>query len=383
MTTTTTTPSDLTQDLHTVIIPTEEQHHALDLIHDWHTTAAKQEFKLGGYAGTGKTTIVKTLLEQLHEKNTSCVVCAFTGKAVNVLQRKGIRAQTIHSLIYDCHQDPKTKELIFERRVSLPSNPKLIIVDEASMISTDLYNDLKSYKIKLLFVGDPGQLEPVGDNPNLMAAPDYVLSRIHRQAESSPIITLANKVRLKQGSSLLPCYSLPEQGLFIRNKAIKSADIVAVSQLICAKNQTRQSFNQSVRDYLGFQKNILQPKDKIIVLRNNLNFGVFNGMILFVDEIVADSGSEWKCNLHDEVGNSLTLPIWKDPFFRVLEKNAYIPKKLVYCDFAYAITCHKSQGSEWDSVMVFDEWMPPQVWDMARWRYTAITRAAKQLTYLI
>jgi ATP-dependent exoDNAse (exonuclease V) alpha subunit len=60
-----------------------------------------------------------------------------------------------------------------------------------------------------------------------------------------------------------------------------------------------------------------------------------------------------------------------------------VPKDVVYCDFGYVITCHKSQGSEWDNVLVWDEYVPPQLWDMKRWRYTAITRAAKNLTYLI
>lgn len=361
------------------VILTDEQQLALNLICTWFLSSPNQQYKLGGYAGTGKTTIIKTLLSSL-----ACnkVVCAFTGKACNVLQRKGIYAQTIHSLIYDCYQDPQTKQWHFDKKSTLPGNPKLIIVDEASMLSTELFNDLKAYGKKLLFVGDPGQLEPVGDNPNLMLQCDNVLSKIHRQAESSPIITLAGNVRTNQGG----CLTHRNVGgeLIIKSKTITPENILAASQLICAKNLTRQAFNKNVRAAKGQVTPTPVIGDKIIVLRNNLSFSVFNGMILFIDSIEKETAESWECNVHDELNHTFkNLPIWKTGFLGVIKKDTHIPKKYVYCDYAYAITCHKSQGSEWDHVIVFDEWMPPQVWDMARWRYTAITRAAKKLTYLI
>lgn len=365
---------------------TEEQCLAVEQITKWFelptnspTTGQNHlEFKLGGYAGTGKTTIIKTIREVLSCRS---VVSAFTGKACNVLQRKGINAQTIHSLIYDCFQDKDGWH--FSKKIHLPYSPKLIIIDEASMLSTDLYNDLKSYRIKLLFVGDPGQLEPVGDNPNLMLAPDYVLSKIHRQAESSPIITLASHVRTGVGACLTHRRLGQSGEVIIRDKKITPEQLLTYSQFICAKNKTRQDINSAVRAYLRYPNQLLVVGDKIIVLRNNLSFGVFNGMILFVDEIRNDLAEHWEVKCHDEVNNTHFIDVWKHPFKTALKKDEYIPKCYVYCDFAYAITCHKSQGSEWDKVVVWDEWLPPSVWDMKRWRYTAITRAAKQLLYLI
>jgi ATP-dependent exoDNAse (exonuclease V) alpha subunit len=107
-------------------------------------------------------------------------------------------------------------------------------------------------------------------------------------------------------------------------------------------------------------------------------------MIFFVSKIVAEYHDKWECHVQDELGKmKYNLPIWKFPFQNDMEKDTYIPKDVVYCDFGYAITCHKSQGSEWPYVIVYDEWMPPKVWDMKRWRYTAITRAADKLMYLL
>jgi len=186
----------------TPITLTDEQELALAAIVAWQSdTFGKNEFRLGGYAGTGKTTILKTLLDRLATK-IPIAVAAFTGKAVHVLQKKGLRqAQTLHSLMYNV-ETLKGGACNFTLKTRLDPEPNLIIVDEASMISTELYDDLCSFNIKLLFVGDPGQLEPVGDNPNLMKDCDFTLSKIHRQAEDSPIIVFATRIRL--GNLLIP-----------------------------------------------------------------------------------------------------------------------------------------------------------------------------------
>ncbi len=366
------------------VVLTEEQQIAIDNIAKWLEDPCKQEYKLGGYAGTGKTTVIKSVIKKLDEIDIA--VSALTGKAVNVLQRKSVHAQTLHSLIYDCEM--QNKKLVFVKKRKPDVKRDLIIVDEASMLSTELYNDLKSFGIKLLFVGDPGQLEPVGDNPNLMLFPDYILSKIHRQAEKSPIIYWANEIRQGRGMN----YVGDGTDLVIRDKNIKTSDFFAVDQLICAKNKTREHMNSMVRRAKYLEPNTLVQNEKIIVLRNNIQEGVFNGMILFVDKIIKEDvvgkytkHKVWICDCVDEIGTPYEIPIWQVPFLTPEKlgtgKDVFVPREVVYCTYGYVITCHKSQGSEWDKLIVFDEWMPPQVWDMKRWRYTAITRAAKQLTY--
>lgn len=359
---------------------TDEQQQAVDLITDFLLPEDKTlAFRFGGYAGTGKTTVIKALLEQLGDEYR-LAVAAFTGKAVSVLQRKEIYcAETLHSLMYDAEIQPGGG-IEFHKKQKLVSNPDLIIVDEASMISTELYRDLLSFNKKLLFVGDPAQLEPVGDNPNLMRLTDFVLTKIHRQAEESPIISLASKVRA--GAAPIRGTNVP--GLLVKDKNLTSEHMLAANQVIVAKNATRNLFNKRFRLHYKYEPQTIQPKEKLIVLRNNNSFGVFNGMIIFVSEIIDELKTHYVINAVDEVGKEYKkLPIWKDPFIMEIDKDTRIPREFVYCDYGYAITCHKSQGSEWDSVLVYDEPMPSHIWSMPRWRYTAITRAAKQLTYCI
>lgn len=370
------------------IILTTEQQSALDTIMDW-LKGAKQQFKLGGFAGTGKTTLNKSVVAACNKAGIALDVCAFTGKAVNVLHRKGVQACTMHSLMYDVI-DLGKGVIAFEKKTKLEGRPKLVIVDEASMVSTELFNDLISFGTKCLFVGDPGQLEPVGDNPQLMMQPDITLQTIHRQAENSPIIKLANWVR--KGGAIL---GSSHEDLVVMTKAYPIDKASAHDQIICAKNATRLKLNKAVREYRQLPLGKLVLNEKIIVLKNNINYGVFNGMIMFVRNITDEDKDFYICNCEDEVGRKFhDLPIWKQPFENPDSiKNDSVPPKYmtdsgkrvnsVYATFGYVITCHKSQGSEWNNVLVWDEWMPPHIWDMKRWRYTAITRAAKKLTYCL
>lgn len=364
------------------IVLSDEQLQAVELIKAWHKAKTKPDFRLGGYAGTGKTTIQKVVREQLDILGMHSAVCAFTGKAVNVLQRKGLEdATTIHALIYDCEIDKTGYH--FYLKSTLLGKPKLIIVDEASMISTDLFNDLRSFNIPILFVGDPGQLEPVGDNPNLMSRTDFVLSKIHRQAESSPIIRFASETR--QG---LQPQQRSETGLTIRSKVGFDIPLAATfDQVICAKNQTRRDINLRFRKFMQKPGDTLCPEDKIIILRNNMNYGIFNGMIMFVDLVLEKTSLYTAVNAHDETGKVFqNLKIWNEPFVKDMTKETLViprsdNKSLAYADWGYCVTCHKAQGSEWDKVLVWDE----PIWkqDQKRWRYTAITRAAKELTFCL
>ena len=248
------------------------------------------------------------------------------------------------------------------------------------MISTDLYRDLKSFGIKLLFIGDPGQLEPVGDNPNLMKSPNYVLSKIHRQAEGNPIIALASGVRNGTAVRLVPLQH--NAHVFIKPKFTDAELLCSADQVICAKNATRSLLNSRIRAHLNHPSGTIIPGDKLICLRNNRQFRMFNGLICTVESIERDYFDHWICNLRDEADVLYeNIPVWKAPLVGNLDPGTQPPRGLLYFDFGYAITCHKSQGSEWPHVLVYDEVMFKT--DMRRWRYTAITRASEKLTYCI
>ena len=357
------------------IVLSEEQQKAIDQILTFFKDPTKKEYKLGGYAGTGKTTIIKFLIAHPNS-GIRPIICAFTGKACHVLRKKGIHeAQTIHSKIYDCYEDPPGI-MNYDLKTILEGRPNLIIVDEASMLSLDLYKDLKSFNIKLLFIGDPGQLEPVGEDAHLMKQPDYVLSKIHRQAELSPIITLATNTR--QGFPVR--LDDPTRTVNIKPKFITDGELAEASQVICAKNATRSLLNNRVRNHLK-RIDKIEVGEKLICLRNNRRYGMFNGLICYVEDYI-DKGDFWACTLRDEVDKIYScIPIWKKPFISTLDENDRCPIYCIQFDYGYAITCHKSQGSEWEHVLVYDEVMYKT--DMKRWRYTAITRASEKLTYCI
>lgn len=369
---------------------TPEQTNAHDKIVEWYNNCragrtSTKEFRLGGYAGTGKTTLLRFVRNSLG-RGYNIAFCAFTGKAADVLSRKGIPASTIHSLIYEVEDVNGT--LHFYKRARLPFN--LICVDEASMISTELYEDLRSYGIPLLFVGDPGQLEPVGKgNPNLMVNANFVLKEIHRQALQSPIIQLASIIRTSDDhpKMILPKLKNNEDlGVELTSKKLTGDQLHAADQIICAKNETRRQINMIMRKNLGFNNPGLELNEKLICLQNNRILGVFNGQLWYVAEILGEHATHYAVRVKGpEPDGPLVreINIWSDPFYRNIDKEEKVPKGLMYVDYGYCVTCHKSQGSEWKHVLLVDEYMPPRIWDMKRWRYTGITRAAEKLTYAL
>ena len=134
---------------------------------------------LAGYAGVGKTTVIKALQQQLR----NFAVCAYTGKAANVLRKKGVSATTIHQRVYRPRKEEEHGEVTFERKSYNEICCDGFIIDEASMVDDEIYQDLTSYALPIIFVGDHGQLEPVsGGTLNLMAKPDITLEEIHRNA---------------------------------------------------------------------------------------------------------------------------------------------------------------------------------------------------------
>lgn len=361
---------------------TDEQESATGMVEAWIDDHLEQEFRLGGFAGTGKTTVIRELTSRLDMR---CAVASFTGKAVAVLRSKGVKAaQTLHRLMYD--PIPGTSPPQFEKKKDLSFD--LVVVDEASMVSEQLYADLKSFGIRILFVGDPGQLEPVGDDPYLMARPDVVLSTIHRQALGSPILKFAEKVRKGKMPWMVGSVDRTDgiEGRLELCEPPRFWKLVAdADQVICGFNRTRHELNSQLRAEKAFHMEALNVGERLICLRNNRWLGIFNGMILIVKRIIGESNGSYIVHVDDEYGNEIKfLNIWKgqlgsDPMTEHEIRN-HVPKMTALCDYGYAITAHKSQGSEWDTVAVFEEiW--EEKWEPARWRYTAATRAAVNLVY--
>ena len=372
---------------------------------------------VGGYAGTGKTTLLCELREEMHRHfpKISVAFVTFTGKASSVLQSKldnaGIFYEndyigTIHGLIYkpETRYDPKLKTHVitgWKLKDVDEVYHQLIIIDEASMVSKQLWDDLGKFEKPIIGVGDHGQLPPVGDQFNLLTTTDFQLTEIHRQALNSPIIYLSKLVR-DQG--YIPYNKFFSKEVFKlswkddRCKHIWEHLVEFDEDLIvlCGFNTTRQYLNERVREKLQYQKKKLPyPGERVVCLANNHNTKIMNGQIGSIMWIMPENyglyrmtidmgGSDpVECMVSDKCFGEVTYTMYDGTKHLKLQQK-YAQKKgagrVDFFDYGYAMSVHKSQGSEWKKVIVFEQ--RSKHWDdemYARWLYTAITRSSQKL----
>jgi exodeoxyribonuclease-5 len=341
----------------------------------------RQVVTLGGYAGTGKTSLVRELARRL----PGFAAAAYTGKAAHVLRRKGVDATTIHSLIYRRRELPYRDaagqwrvRVVWERHPAVDAAGFLI--DEASMVGRDLYRDLLAFGLPALFVGDHGQLPPVrGGDFNLMARPDVVLETIHRNA--GEVALFAAYLRTGGDPALWARRPAARHGRVrvVRGGAFAAADLgpyEAFDQIICATNKARVNWNRCLRDRLGLPASGPAAGDRVMCWRNVHDLGVFNGQQGVVRAV--DGG--WLTFATD--GGDVEAPFDPETFHRCheLEDRGRGPDDPVPFDFCYAVTAHKAQGDEWDNVLVLE--YRCRDWEHARWAYTAASRARERLTWV-
>lgn len=386
-----------------------QQKEALARVHNWADSRKGQVFYLGGYAGSGKTTLAR---EFAKEHGGIVEFGAFTGKAALVLSQKGcLGARTLHSLMYlpspKCKQHlldleaelgqlgeedtRKRKELEQEiveekARVKKPSwsvNPgsslfesDLVIVDEVSMLDERMGKDLLSFEKPVLVLGDPAQLPPVkGTGYFTNREPDFMLTEIHRQAADSPVLKLATKVR-NRGQLSAGEYGTSR---VLRPKTLGPTAAAGFDQIICGKNETRRQINRRVRKVLGFTEDLPAPGDKLVCLRNDKATGLLNGSMWRVLASQVIDADKMQLFIQDcDSTTALTVTAWRHgfdgreiPWYQAREGQEF--------DFGYAITCHKAQGSQWANVLVYDEAHVFRA-DRYKWLYTAVTRASESVT---
>lgn len=360
-----------------------QQETALKRVARWLESSDQQIYRLFGWAGTGKTTLAKHLGADFY--------AAFTGKAAYVLQQKGCAATTIHSLIYKprvkstqmiremmerLELEPDNRELQerVEQEKKMLKRPaftlnldsplrgaQLLVIDECSMCNTEMAEDLLSFGCKILVLGDPFQLPPVfGAGYFTNCKPDYLLTEIHRQARENPILDLAWRIREDGRMPLVHSLIIP--------KASEELALWA-DQIIVGKNVTRRNSNARMRELLKYTDVMPEMGEKLVCLRNNAEAGLLNGATYEVTGI--ESGDIY------EFDGGICVPIHRGPFVGE-EISPWLEKEAEKFDYGYALTCHKSQGSQWDKVLVIDEGRVFRS-DSARWQYTAVTRAAKEL----
>lgn len=320
---------------------------------------------LGGYAGTGKTFLIKYLVKFF----PNFAVAAYTGKAANVLRKKGIEATTIHSRIYKPSFDDEG--VFFE----LAADPGCegFIIDEASMVSQDIYDDLRAYGLPMIFVGDHGQLEPIDSKLNLMNSPDYTLEEIHRNA--GDIAKFAEHLRMGLASRGFK----GKEGTveFLPGKSLDAKLLTEVDQVICAFNKTRVSINSQIRSALGYS-DTLHVGERVMCLRNDRQHKLFNGMQGVVTKLYKKRSRNY---MDFEFDNLLFQGICYDDsnFGQETYKIKHGKDTPNPFDYAYCITAHKAQGDEWENVLVIEQQC--RNWSHKRWSYTAASRAKKTLKW--
>lgn len=423
----------------------------------------KPMFVLSGYAGTGKTTSIKTLVSVLPKIKYKYVLLAPTGRAAKVISSySGQKAYTIHKKIYKQENDPVDGILSFVRQENYHKRT-VFIVDEASMISNStaygqrsLLTDLIQYVFeksdnKLILIGDEAQLPPVHESTspalnlellktnystNVQA---YFLKDVVRQKKSSGILynatMLRNGLRMQDfqpkfdTSSFRDLFKMTgekfEDGLrYAYDKFGEENSIV-----ICRSNKNANMYNQFIRKTLLFRDEEIEVGDKIMIVRNNYFWLGEDSEIGFIAngdfaEIRKARGIEEIhgmrfCDLElkfidypdqpnvevkvvmDTIysdGPSMSTENYRALYESVCSDYADIPKKIdrikairndkylnaLQVKFAYAITCHKSQGGQWNAVFLDQGYQNPETSkdDQTRWLYTACTRASEEL-YLV
>lgn len=388
---------------------TNEQDRALQAVSAWVRGRTKPFFYLAGAAGTGKSTLARLFAESAGNVKYA----AYTGKAAQVMRAKGCDgASTLHSLIYITQRQSNAElTAAVAARAQLPDdapedeikaldakiaklkarakqprfaiNPDsdlkhcdLLIVDECSMVDQRMGSDLLSYGVPVLVLGDPYQLPPVGSGGYFTdRRPDFELQQVHRQARESGILALATDVR--NGRKMQRSY-----GSDVVFADAPNEDLIRdCEQVIVGRNKTRRRYNRTIRKKIyGREHWAPMAGDRVICLRNDHDAGLLNGGIWKVVSAFS-TGDTDPISLEISDGDATTvveafpepfvgedLPMWGDE-----EMQAF--------DFGYAITCHKSQGSQFGSVCVVDESYAFRS-SRSRWLYTAVTRAESKLVMI-
>lgn len=360
---------------------------------------------IAGYAGTGKSTLIRFIIQALKLESWQVCYIAYTGKAVQVLRSKGCpNSKTAHKLLYNTKMNedgtfthiPKDRDPMY----------KVIVVDEVSMLPKHMWDLLLKWRTYVIALGDPGQLPPVAaQNNGVLNHPHVFLDEIIRQAQDSEIIRLATAIREEK-------YLAPYRGKEVRivdNKELQAPGFLQwADQIIVGKNATRHQINGIMRKLL-YGENILEPVkgDKVICLDNDwgclntTNDPLVNGLDGWIENIEYSSMPHpyleklpfitFKPNLEGATSfNDLLIDyslitehksVYDIYGYEVINRmtleNWLTPKPF---DYAYAITCHKSQGSEYDKVIVMEEKLQGMSKEeYKKWLYTAVTRAAKKL----
>jgi exodeoxyribonuclease-5 len=394
-----------------------EQQTAKDLFLAWWNNGNPTTpiFHVFGYAGTGKSFVTN---EMLKEVEGLILFAAFTGKAALVMTKHGNPASTIHSLIYKPilpdkqHYEGLKRSLVVAKEendtdmmkelydlmrnaqsISFELNDEsplkdaaLFVLDECMMVDDELLKDILSFGVPLLVLGDPGQLSPIyGTGALFTDNPAVFFTEIHRQALDNPIIKMSFEAR---NGRAIPLGEYGDSS-HIRVRDLTKRKAMNFGQILTGKNITRRAWNRKMRGILGFVGNYPIVGDKLICLRNQKQLGLFNGLLCNVKEVMDEYENFIEMVLTTELDREVVARVHRAHFDEYCRPGTLESLKwwdfqnTEEFDFGYAITVHKSQGSQWDHIGFYDDkflsWKKPE---RQKWLYTGITRAAETVTLI-
>lgn len=366
---------------------------------------------ISGYAGTGKSTLIKFIIAALGIPSEKVSYVAYTGKAAQVLKQKGNpNPITAHKLLYKAKPMPNGTYKFVPKPVDAYD---IIVVDEVSMLPKEMWQQLLSHRIHVIATGDPFQLPPIDkDSDNhVLDHPHVFLDEIMRQAYDSEIIRFSMWIR--EGKPINEFPASGQQVMMVKPNQIVTGMYEWADQILCATNAKRNAINNFMREIKGFGP---EPEvgDKIISLRNQWDFlsndfddpaPLTNGTIGTIETTFRRDLTVpfWICDkripiltttMTDENGDRFDyIPIdytaltTGEKFLTgrqeyQMRKSDKCPDPPFEFSYAYGITCHKAQGSEWGKVMVYEERFPFDKTEHARWAYTAATRASEKLVWV-
>jgi exodeoxyribonuclease V len=442
-------------------IPTPSQQQLFKIADAFIQDESKRSiFLLKGYAGTGKTTFLGTLLNVLPQFGWKFMLLAPTGRAAKVMTSyTSKKAQTIHRKIYKQKEDAYSGNLIFELQPN-KNEDTLFIVDEASMISDSrefgsngLLHDLINYVFqsignKLLLMGDIAQLPPVGmplspalDKEHIQniyhsKTFEHTLTDVMRQSQTSGILSNATVLRQELGKEK-PEIKLNVRGTkdFYRMSSEKLEDGIRYAYskygqentvIITRSNKNAVLYNQYIRNQINFTEAELDSGDLLMVVKNNYSIlgeeseagFIANGEFVkvirvgreeemhgfrfqkvtlqlidypnepsFETLILLDTLFSHQPNLSSEQNKMLYNSVLDDYSWvasktekrKLLKEDKYL--NALQVKFAYALTCHKAQGGQWNAVFIDSLYLPnPEIeLETIRWLYTAITRGINEV----
>ena len=385
---------------------TKKQEEGLQIALDRHRAGEKYTV-ISGYAGTGKSTLVRFIIDALDVDKNKVAYATYTGKAAEVLRKKGNpNAMTLHKLLYDSIPRQGGGFIRIPKKML---EYKIIVVDEVSMVPKSMVDMLLNHRVYVIFLGDPFQLPQIDkkETHTLLDKPHIFLDQVMRQAAESEIIQLTMKIRNGED---IPFMHGKE--VIVAPKAeLVTGHLTWADIIICATNKTRHNMNRQKRELLGYS-GVLQTGERIIVKRNYWEDCDEDGNAL-VNGTVGTVANPYEsfvripsyvkndrrdlpligCIFTPDGGKSFdTFEIDKDYLLKeepcVDWRVSYqlgklrpkigdiLPKQATY---GYALTCHAAQGSEFDKVLVIEESFPFDKVEHQRWLYTAATRASDKL----